>query len=103
MGIMGPDRAARQTRDVEWPHIRANIDAGRLAMVGLVRQQGWSPWQLAQSHQVLAYAYEVDGDAVTLRVYDPNWPGQDDVALSFDPTGVRQSTGEQLAGFLDLG
>jgi hypothetical protein len=103
MGIMGPDRAARQTRDVEWPNIRADIDAGRLAMVGLVRHQGWSPWQLAQSHQVLAYAYEVDGDAVILRIYDPNWPGRDDVAITLDPRGVSQSTSEGLIGFLNLG
>ena len=51
-------------------------------MVGLVRQTGWNPFKLTNNHQVLAYAYEVDGDAVTLRIYDPNWPGRDDVGIS---------------------
>ena len=78
MAALGPERAMRRTRDTEWPSIRAEIDAGRLAMVGLVRQTGWNPLKLTNNHQVLAFAYEVDGDAVTFRLYDPNWPGRDD-------------------------
>lgn len=100
MGAMSPERAARRSLEVEWPRIRADIDAGRLAMVGLVRHQGLSPWRLVGSHQVLAFGYEVDGDAVTLRIYDPNWPGRDDVGLILDAGAVLQSTGETLAGFL---
>src|SRR3954451_9611875 len=92
MGAIGPDRAARRTREIEWPRIRADIDAGRLAMVGLVRHRGLSPWRLTESHQVLAYAYEVDGDAVTLRIYDPNRPRQDDAAIRYDRSGSIQST-----------
>ena len=72
-------------------------------MVGLVRHVGLNPFSMTQSHQVLAFAYEVDGDAVTLRIYDPNWPLRDDVAITFGPGGdVRQSTGEELAGILRL-
>src|SRR4051812_33238138 len=44
MGAISPDRAARRTREIEWPRIRADIDAGHLAMVGLVRHRGRSPW-----------------------------------------------------------
>jgi hypothetical protein len=79
MGAVSPQRAARRTRETEWPRIQAEIDAGRLAMVGLVRQRGLSPWRLMESHQVLAYAYEVSGSAATLRIYDPNCPERDDV------------------------
>ncbi len=100
MGAMNPDRASRRTRDVEWPRIRADIDAGHLAMVGLVRHTGWNPLHMTQSHQVLAFAYEVEGDAVTLRVYDPNWPARDDVTVTFDPQGLRQSSGEASVGLL---
>ncbi len=82
MGAIGAERAARRSRDVEWPRIRADIDAGRLAMVGLVRHQGWSPFALTKDHQVLVYAYEIDGAAVTLRFYDPNWPDQDDATAT---------------------
>jgi len=96
MGAIGLDRAVRRTRAVEWPHIRADIDAGRLVRVGLVRHRGLSPWSMTQSHQVVVYGYAVDGDTITLRIYDPNWPGRDDVAVTVDAAGARQSTGETL-------
>ena len=102
MGAMGPERAARRSREIEWPRIRADIDAGRLAMVGLVRHTGLNPFHLTQSHQVLAFGYEVAGDAVTLRIYDPNWPGRDDVTAMVDATLLRQSTGESVVGVLAL-
>jgi hypothetical protein len=97
-----PDRA-EQTRDVAWPRIRDEIDAGRLAQVGLVRATGINPRALTQNHQVLAYAYESSADEVQLRIYDPNWPDRDDVVLrmSLAPPRPRftQSTGEPLWGF----
>ena len=71
-------------------------------MVGLVRHSGLNPFHLTQSHQVLAYAYEIEGDAVTLRIYDPNWPGRDDVALTIRSGGVSQSLGEDQTALLRL-
>ena len=75
MGAIGPDRAARRSMDVEWPRIRAAIDAGRLVRVGLVRHHGLSPWGMTQSHQVVAYGYEVEGDAPTLPDLRPELAG----------------------------
>lgn len=94
----------------EWPGIRAEIDAGHPAVVGLVRAAGLSPWRLTRHHQVLAHAYAAGSGHLRLRVYDPNHPGRDDVvleaAISPDPTlpvrdrvRLRQSTGEPLLGF----
>ena len=103
IGAFGPGRTARRAREIEWPRIRATIDSGRLAMVGLVRHQGPNPWNLGKSHQVLGYGYEVEGDTVRLQIYDPNWPDRDDVAVVIEPTLVRQSTGEPLFGLLNLG
>jgi hypothetical protein len=82
MGAISRARAVELTREVEWPRIRADIDAGRLSRVGLVRHAGLNPFHLTQSHQVLAYAYEADGDAVTIRIYDPNLPDRDDVEIT---------------------
>ena len=82
MGGLDTRRARRRALDVEWPAIRADIDAGRLSMVGLVRHQGRSPLRLTQSHQVLAYAYATDGETTTIRIYDPNLPGRDDVVIT---------------------
>lgn len=102
MGMLSPVEALRRTREREWPRIRADIAAGRLSMVGLVRHQGLSPWAMTESHQVLAYAYDIDGDNVTLKVYDPNWPGRDDVTMLASATTVTQSTSEPMVGLLRL-
>jgi hypothetical protein len=101
---MDPAALARRTLAAEWPHIRAEIDAGRLAMVGLIRHHGWNPMQLDRDHQVLAFAYETDGPGgpTTIRIYDPNWPDRDDVALHVSTVGFRQSTGEPLLGVIAL-
>ncbi len=102
IGAFGPDRTARRTREQEWPSIRATIDAGRLAMVGLVRHQGLNPFNLSKSHQVVGYGYAIEGDTISLRIYDPNWPNRDDVEVVIEPGSIRQSTGETLYGILAL-
>jgi hypothetical protein len=103
MAARGPERAARATREREWPRIKAEIDAGRLAMVGLVRRSGWSPLALTQNHQVLAYGYETDGERVTLRIYDPNWSERDDVELALLRDALQVTTSEPLTGLIRLG
>ncbi len=101
---MPPDALARRTREIEWPKIRAAIDAGRLPMVGLIRHHGWSPFDLSKDHQVLAYGYETDSGSgdTTLHLYDPNWPDRDDVTVTLSPAGMGQSTGERLLGVIAL-
>jgi hypothetical protein len=103
IGAFGPDRIARRSREREWPRIRAAIDAGRLAQVGLVRHKGLNPLNLTRSHQVVGYGYTIETETVWLRLYDPNWPNRDDVAVVIEPGLVRQSTGEPLNGVLALG
>ncbi|MBA2700865.1 MAG: hypothetical protein H0U58_04075 [Chloroflexi bacterium] len=104
MGLRGPDWARRRTAKTEWPRIRAAIDDGRLALVGLVRHQGWNPLHLTGSHQVLAFGYTVDpaGGGITLRLYDSNWPDRDDVTATLSAAGLGQSSGELLVGMLAL-
>ena len=111
MGLRNAGWRRRHTLDSEWPRIRRSIDQGELALVGLVRHEGWNPWQLTGSHTVLAFAYSVaDGTdpglapgTVTLRLYDSNWPNRDDVSVTLTPTAFSQSTGEPLRGVLSLG
>jgi hypothetical protein len=102
--VMPPAALVRRSLAVEWPAIRASIDAGRLATVGLVRHHGWNPFQLSRDHQVLAYGYAVDpgSGSITLRVYDPNWPDRDDVTVTLSADGLAQSTGERLLGVIAL-
>jgi hypothetical protein len=94
----------------EWPRIRAELDAGRLAVVGLIRHAGANPLQLTQNHQTLAFAYDETAERITIRIYDPNHPGDDTVELRAavtpdvdrpwrDRIRLEQSTGEPLLGF----
>jgi hypothetical protein len=101
---MPVEALARRTLDVEWPRIRASLDASRLAQIGLIRHHGRSPFELARDHQVLAYGYAVDpgNGSITLRVYDPNWPDRDDVTVTLSRDGHSQSTGEPLLGVIAL-
>lgn len=96
------DRMARRTREHEIPRIRATIDRGRLAMIGLVRHRGRNPFSLSADHQVVGYGYAIDGTRVTIRVYDPNHPGLDTVEVVVEPAGITQSTGETLFGLVSL-
>jgi hypothetical protein len=102
-GAFGPDRTVRLSREREWPRVRERIDRGEPAMMGLVRQQGLNPLDLRKSHQVLAHGYATEGDRVSLRIYDPNWPDRDDVTIELEAGAIRQSTGEPLFGLLSLG
>ena len=87
----------------EWPRIRDEIDAGRVPMIGLIRAASSNPLRLTSNHQVLAYGYRVERAVFALRLYDPNWPGRDDVEarLVVDGDSVRaeSTTGEPLLGF----
>lgn len=70
-----------------WPEVRADLDRGIPSPLGLIRTRSWNPLDLGLNHQVLAYGYdltvEADGTprALDVFVYDPNWPGRDDVAI----------------------
>jgi hypothetical protein len=107
-------RLGRRTRSEEsvreWRRIRERIDQGRLAFVGIVRTTGPNPFDLVHQHQVLAYGYEVEGDRLRLRIYDPNHPGRDDVELRLrlgiggrGPVTMLQTTGEPVEAFCLLG
>ncbi|GAC1365996.1 MAG: hypothetical protein NVSMB32_09970 [Actinomycetota bacterium] len=77
---------AWKTIKQEWPKIKADIDGGHLSPLGLVTVQSVDPRALGRCHQVLAYAYQLDGTLLTLALYDPNSdPGSaDSVTLSLD-------------------
>jgi hypothetical protein len=68
----------------QWPRVRASLDHGRPAALGVVTMASAWPGELGRNHQVLAYAYQAEGTAVTVRLYDPNAGPDDRVALSFD-------------------
>lgn len=81
LGVAPHGRAWRMVRQ-EWPAIRAEIDGGHPAAIGLVRVKSTDPFELKRNHQVLAYGYDLVGTALTLHLYDPNRPRDDHVTLS---------------------
>ena len=102
----GERRLVRHSVRAVWPAVRADIDAGRLSMVGLVRRTGLAVTSADFGHQVVAYRYEASPDRVAIGVYDPNHPGDDTVELVLERAAggitMAQSTGEPLLGLLAL-
>lgn len=100
---LGAPTLGRLTVERDWPAIRARLEAGRLAMLGLVRMRSASLWALVGNHQVVAYGYRLAGRDIRIAVYDPNHADRDDVELVLELArdgGVRcaQTTGEPLRG-----
>jgi hypothetical protein len=108
LAAIGGERARwRHTVRSAWPAIRAEIDAGEPAMIGLVRSATANPLALDLGHQVVGYRYDSSQDGITIGVYDPNHPGDDTVEVGFERAiegglSLRQSTGEPLLGLLHL-
>lgn len=59
---------------LEWPAIRAEIDAGRLCPIALVLHKTPDPGMIFSNHQVLVHGYQIDGPSVRLFISDPNSP-----------------------------
>jgi hypothetical protein len=76
----------------EWPKIRAELDAGRLVNLALIQIKSLNPGDMGQNHQVLAWGYDVDGNDVDLRIYDPNCLDMDNVCLSFNSGDPQHTT-----------
>ena len=93
-GVRVRDGVSRLTSLDEWPKVRGALDRGELAALGLVKESGVSPAKLGLNHQVLAYGYDLDEGSgeVTIPIYDPNYPGDDTAALTFNTTEPESGT-----------
>ncbi len=70
----------------EFEAIRCMLDQKNLVVLALIYVRATSLSELSkvifENHQVLAYAYQIDADGLfTIRIYDPNLPGRDDVVI----------------------
>ncbi len=87
----GPGLAYRMVMQ-EWPVIKADIDAGRPSPLFLVMAPQCGTGDipgiidaLGHSHQVLAYAYQLDdSDNLTLWAYDPDDHGNDNSTITLN-------------------
>ena len=107
-GLAPRGRAWRMIME-EWPKIKADLDQGRLSPMALIRLKSNSILDMGKNHQVLAYGYTLNGNDLVINVYDPNYPGNDNVTISLnigDPqhtTDVHDSTGEPVLCFFQPG
>jgi len=108
-GLMDPNRPARESMlstlagwiridrhsrtwvmvHEEVRKIRTDLDSGNLSMLGLVRVVGLDPKLLGHNHQVVAWGYDLVGSALSIRICDPNWPGDDTITISLDISDER--------------
>ena len=89
---LAPHGRAWQMVHEEWPKVRDEIGAGHPSPLGLIRARSNDPFDLKENHQVLAYGYDLDGDLLTLHLYDPNRPGRDDVRMSLSLAEPARAT-----------
>jgi hypothetical protein len=88
----------------EWPFVRADLDRGITCSLGLVRTRSLNPMDLGLNHQVLAYGYDLTVNSrgaatgLDVLVYDPNWPGRDDVAIRI---AVHPTPGDSTVSYLE--
>ncbi len=78
---LGDGRSWRMAR-VSWPDIRNLINSGHPCPIGLVI--GYIPNFTSLGHQVCVYAYQLRRQYLTLWVYDPNSPLQDNITMALD-------------------
>jgi hypothetical protein len=91
---------SRWTKEREFPRLRASIDAGRPAVLVLIKASGARGMLL--NHQVVAVGYDEQPAAqrIDIFVYDSNHPDQEAVLRSErGMPGFRESTGEEWRGF----
>lgn len=81
----------------EFNQLRQKLDDGNLVILALIYVRANSLKKLSRqifnNHQVLAYGYQQDTDGtLTIHIYDPNLPAQDDVDIHAEPVIVGEET-----------
>jgi len=84
---------AHRTILEEWPKIKNDLDNGRLSSLALVTLFSLNPGDMGNNHQVLAYGYDLGADGIlTLKLYDPNSPLDDNIRLSLSLNNPAHTT-----------
>ncbi len=86
----------RRTAD-EFKLVRQKLDQGNLVILTLIYEYAASLKELSRrifsNHQVLAWALkEDDAEINSIRIYDPNLPGRDDVIIRAEPLVLGELT-----------
>lgn len=79
------DRSLARATLKEADGIIERVVRGEFVVLGLVQESWWERPDITGNHQVLAYAV-ADSQPRAVRIYDPNFPGNDDVVMEFRAT-----------------
>ena len=98
-----PVGTMRRSAD-EFSQLRQKLDDGNQVILALIYARAGSLKELSRlifnNHQVLAYAYQQDAaGGITIHIYDPNLPTQDDVDIHSEPLllgEIPSPTGPQV-------
>jgi hypothetical protein len=90
--VVGQRGVSWRTIEQQWPLVKASLDEGVPAPLGVVTVKTANVAELGANHQVGAYAYSVSGTKVTVAVYDPNTGQDDGVFIRFDTSAPQKAT-----------
>ena len=91
------------------PMVTKSIEQDRPKTIGLICVDG-PKGNPADNHQVLAigYRYDTSSEDLTINIYDPNYPDEDDIHISMN-TGlpnneinISHSKGDPIRGFFAI-
>lgn len=94
---------------LDLPMVKKSIDQGRPKTLGVICVDGHTG-NPTDNHQVLAisYRYDTSSNGLTINIYDPNYPDDDDVYISMD-TGlpnnsinISHSKGDPIRGIFAI-
>lgn len=99
----GGKRGTFQRSYEEFRKVRARLDKSEPVVLALIYDRANSPVEIIQNiwnnHQVLAFDYLKDSARnATINVYDPNYPGRDDVRLVAERVFVPHNPGNEKPG-----
>jgi len=96
--VLGPHGTSWRTIRQTMPPLRRSIDAGHPVPLGLVCVHSADPTLLGKNHHVLAWAYTDRGTTTTVKIYDPNAPGDDSANITFNNNNPKHTTAFQYSG-----
>lgn len=76
----------------EWSKVRAGLDLGIPMPMALILVKDRDITQMGNNHQVLAYGYDLDGTDLSILVYDPNYPLDNNVRINLSIANPSHTT-----------
>lgn len=87
--VNGVISRARALLTIELPRIVMDLQRGYLVQLCLIEKPTSDARLLGESnHQVVAYGFDMSETATVLHVYDPMYPAEDNLTLTFATTSV---------------